>query len=199
MKNLVVVVDMVKGFLVHGNLADKNINRIVDNVVSLIKAALESEATVVGFKDTHDLDDEELKYYLIHCLRGTDECEYVPKIKPYEGEMINIEKNTTDGFVTPEFMKLIKNTKFDNIIVCGCCTDICVKEFINSLNMYLREYSIETNIIVASDAVDTFGGDGRNPDEINKECLKMFEDEYNAITCTTDSIISSILTKGVNV
>ena len=53
MKRLVVIVDMVNGFVNFGNLADKNINRIVPNCVKLVETALERGDRIVAFKDCH--------------------------------------------------------------------------------------------------------------------------------------------------
>ena len=55
--DLLVVVDMVKGFVDHGALADKNINRIVDGLVDKINLFLEKQEPIVAFKDTHEEND----------------------------------------------------------------------------------------------------------------------------------------------
>lgn len=180
MKSLVVIVDMVNGFVNFGNLADKNINRIVPNCVKLVQKALENGGRIVAFKDCHSLNDPEFIDYPEHCVRWTPECELVPELKPYEKDMTVIEKPTTNGFNTPEFKQLIENEDFDEIIVAGCCTDICVANFLESLHTYLKEKGKNTKLFVAADAVDTFGGEGHDPDEVNAEYLEMFSQKYGA-------------------
>ena len=181
MKRLVVIVDMVNGFVNFGNLADKNINRIVPNCVKLVQTALENGDHVVAFKDCHSINDPEFKQFLLHCLRGTKECELVPELKPYERFMTVIEKPTTNGFKTKAFRELIESESFDEIVVAGCCTDICVANFLESLHEYLQETKQNTTLYVAADAVDTFGGENHDPDEVNKECLEMFKEKYGAV------------------
>ncbi len=180
MKKLVVVIDMVEGFINFGNLSDPNINRIVPNVVSIIKTAIKNGDKLVSFKDTHDEDDIEFLIYPVHCVRGTAECNLVPELLPYENKMKVIEKSTTNGFDTPKFKELISKNTFDEICVCGCCTDICVSKFLESLHEYLVSSNKKTKIVVYGDAVDTFGGEGHNPDEINKKFLEDFKQKYGA-------------------
>lgn len=180
MKRLVVVIDMVEGFVNFGNLSDPNINRIVPNVVSIIKTALANGDWVVAFKDTHEKNDIEFEEYPVHCVRGTAECNLVPELLPYESKMQIIEKPTTNGFVTPEFQNLIHSNTFNEICVCGCCTDICVSNFLESLHEYLADSNKKTKIVVFADAVDTFGGEGHNPDEVNKKFIQNFKQNYGA-------------------
>ena len=174
MKRIIVIVDMVNGFVNFGNLADKNINRIVPNCVKLVETAHERGDLVVAFKDCHSLNDPELREYPTHCLRGTLECELVPELKPFEKSVKVIEKSTTNGFDTKAFKQLIEKETFDQVVVAGCCTDICVSEFLKSLHKHLKDNNKKTELFVVGDAVDTFGGEGRNPDEINKRYLAKF-------------------------
>lgn len=170
-RNLLVVVDMVNGFINEGNLADKSINRISPNVEKLIQDAIKNDVKIIAFKDTHTENDIEFKSFPPHCIRGTSECELIPQLKAYEKYMYIIEKSTTNGFNTPQFKSVIKSVKFDNIYVCGCCTDICVYNFVSSLNRFLQENYINTNISVVRDAVDTFNGINHNADEVNYNYL----------------------------
>ena len=170
-RNLLVVVDMVNGFINEGNLADKSINRITNNVVSLVEDAIQNGVNIVAFKDTHTENDVEFNSFPPHCIKGTNECELIPELKIYEDFMYVIEKPTTNGFETDKFKNLMKCVKFDNIYVCGCCTDICVNNFVNSLNNYILKNYLKTNIIVVQDAVDTFNAKNHNADEVNNKYL----------------------------
>lgn len=182
MKRLVVIVDMVNGFVNFGNLADKNINRIVPNCVKMVETAIKNGDRIVAFKDCHTKDDPEFKDYPEHCLKGTEESELVDELKPYEKFMTVIEKPTTNGFKTKEFRELIKKESFDAVVVAGCCTDICVANFLESMYEYTQATKQNTAFYIAADAVDTFGGKNHNPDQVNKQYLKMFEENYGAKT-----------------
>ncbi len=179
MKKLLVVIDMVNGFVNFGNLADKNINRIVPNIIKLIKIAKENNLKIIAFKDSHAPDDEEFKMFPVHCVKGTDECNLVPELLPFEKYMTSIEKPTTNGFVTPEFLNIIGNQNFDEISVCGCCTDICVFNFLESLNAYLLSGNKKTKVVVFEDAIDTFNAQNHNADEINKNYINIFKEKFN--------------------
>lgn len=174
-KNLLVVVDMVNGFINEGNLADKSINRITGNVVNLVQDALYNDVIITAFKDTHTEDDVEFKSFPPHCIKGSSECDLIPELSRYENFMYIIEKPTTNGFDIDKFKNIVNRVQFENIYVCGCCTDICVYNFVNSLNNFLSDRHIKSNIIVVKDAVDTFNGVNHNADEVNAEYLKKME------------------------
>lgn len=162
MKNLLVVVDMVNGFVNFGALADKKINKITPNIVRLIKKAKQKGIEIVAFKDCHSEGDEEFKIFPAHCIKGSTQSDLIPEIKPFEKDMKVIEKNTTNGFVTKEFLKLVKENVYDNVFVVGCCTDICVKGFVNSYLQFIYQHNLKTNIIVIEDACYTFDGKEHN-------------------------------------
>ena len=190
-KKMLVVIDMVEGFVNFGNLADKNINRIVPKIVSLVERSLREGWTVVAFKDTHEKDDVEFENYPPHCVKGSKECELIPELKKFENQMVVIEKNTTDGFKTRRFKELLKFNDFDEIHVSGCCTDICVANFLKSLSNHLKINSQKTKIFVEADAVDTFNAPAHEADEINLNCLKSFKKDYGVQICLTSNTISS--------
>lgn len=162
MKKMLVVVDMVNGFVNEGALADKKINKITPNIIKLIEKAKKEGDLIVAFKDCHSLSDEEFKVFPPHCIKGSNESELIPELKKYEKDMLIIEKNTTNGFVTKEFKKIIENTKVDEVLVTGCCTDICVSGFVNSYLEYVKNTKIDTKIIVDNQACYTFDGEGHD-------------------------------------
>lgn len=175
MKNLLVVVDMLDGFLNKGNLADKKMKKIVPNVVSLIENAKMFNFSIIAFKDVHNENDEEFKTYPPHCIKGTKECDLIPELKKFEKDMTIIEKNTTNGFNTAKFKSMIYKNFYDNIVVCGCCTDICVYNFVKSLNEYIKKFNIKTNIMVAKNAVDTFDMENHSATDVNNRYLFIME------------------------
>lgn len=159
-KKLIVVVDMVNGFVNIGALHDPYINRIVPGIKALVESELEKGNDVIDFRDCHSLTDEEFKNYPIHCLAGTEESELVPELQPLKGRMIDIPKDTTNGFKTDMFKKFYQEhyEEYDEIVVVGCCTDICVTDFTTSLAQFHKENGINTPIMVPMDLVETFDG-----------------------------------------
>ena len=162
MKELLVVVDMVNGFVNDGVLADKKINKITPYIVSLVSHAKKSGIDVVAFRDCHRPADPEFKLFPPHCIKGSRESELIPELKPFEDYMIDITKTTTNGFKTKKFQQLILNGKYDKVFVVGCCTDICVKDFVESYMEFIKKHNLNTKILVFEDATYTFDAPNHN-------------------------------------
>jgi nicotinamidase-related amidase len=175
MKNLLVVIDMVNGFINEGPLANKNINKITGNVVNEIKKAIQKRYTIIAFKDCHLLDDAELKDFPPHCIKGTNQSEFIPEVKSYEKNFIVIEKNTTNGFKTKAFENLVKENIWDNVLVVGCCTDICVLQFVTSFNEFNKKHNRPTKIFVAENGVYTFDNPEHNAEYCHQNALQQMQ------------------------
>lgn len=176
MKKLLVVVDMVNGFINEGALADKRINNIVPAIIRKIEQAKAEGATIVAFRDCHSENDEEFKTYPPHCIKGSFESELIDELKPYQKDMIDIEKNTTNGFNTKKMRQLLKENVFDSVDITGCCTDICVNAFASSMMKYIISNNLPTKLYISDNAVDTFSLPGHDGDEVNKSTLKELEE-----------------------
>ena len=75
LRSLLIIVDMVNGFVKEGALADPNIQKIIPRQLELLKQYLNKESTVVFIKDTHEKDSSEFKTFPPHCIKGTEEAE----------------------------------------------------------------------------------------------------------------------------
>lgn len=186
MNKLLVVVDMIEGFVNFGKLSDKNINRIVPNVENLIKEAIKSGDKIIAFIDTHKKDDAELIKYPEHCIGGTRECELIPELQKYKNQMLIIEKNTTDGFQVPRCKRLVATNNFSEVKICGCCTDICVKDFTESLLKFYEITKSSTKVKIMSDACDTFWTKGHNADEVNQKTMRELQKKGAIISKTKE-------------
>ncbi len=176
MKNLLIVVDMVNGFINEGALADKRINSIVPSIVKKIERAKKNGDMIIAFKDTHEINDEEFKLFPPHCVKGSKECELIDELKPYEKDMLVINKNTTNGFNTKVMQSILRKQKFDNIEITGCCTDICVSALTESLVKYFEKNNIDTKIYISENSVDTFDAPNHEADKVNAQSLKQLEE-----------------------
>lgn len=188
MDKLLVIVDMVNGFINEGALADKNISRIITPVVSLVKQAIKDGVPIVSFIDTHSNSSEEFKLYPPHCIIGTNECELIDELKVYKDSFINIYKDSVNGFESPRFTKIMFDYIFSQITVVGCCTDICVYEFTNSLLDYIKQRNLNTEVRVLSDCVYTYNKDNHIADEIQFLTLLKLEKNGAKITTSKESI-----------
>ena len=165
-EGMLIVVDMVNGFVEEGVLHDKNIKKIIPRQIELIKEAHDKGYIVVFVKDTHDEDAVEFGRFgnTKHCVRGTREAEVVDQLKPFEkmDDTISIEKNSTSFMEAPQFRELIAKTNNIKLVeLVGCCTDICDFNGIMGLANYYDQWNREVDIIVHEDAIATYSEDVR--------------------------------------
>lgn len=154
-KTLIIVIDMVKGFCEKGAMADREILKLVPEISPLLKYYPKH----IYFQDSHNMQSTELQVYPVHCLEDTEEAELVDAFKEDASTSTIIPKNSTNGFLAPDFMKQAELTasEFDNFIVVGCCTDICVMQFALTWNGYLKQHNyLDKTVYVPLNAVDTY-------------------------------------------
>ena len=165
-EGMLIVVDMVNGFVEEGVLHDKNIKKIIPRQIELIKEAHDKGYIVVFVKDTHDEDAVEFGRFgnTKHCVRGTREAEVVDQLKPFEemDDTISIEKNSTSFMEVPQFRELVaKTNNIKQVELVGCCTDICDFNGIMGLANYYDQWNREVDITVHEDAIATYSEDVR--------------------------------------
>ena len=146
------IVDMNNGFAKEGDLSSPRVEKIINPIADFGKALSSKINTIVAFTDTHDKNSVELKSYPSHCLRGDKESQVVQELLSIENMNI-LEKNSTNGFFVLD-MEKYKN--LDNFIVVGCCTDICVYQFVLTLKTYFNQNNLDKNIIVPISLVETY-------------------------------------------
>lgn len=165
-EGMLIVVDMVNGFVEEGVLHDKNIKRIIPRQIELIKEAHDKGYIVVFVKDTHDEDAVEFRRFgnTKHCVRGTKEAEVVDELKLFEkmDDTISIEKNSTSFMEAPDFREVVgKAVNVKQVELVGCCTDICDFNGIMDLANYFDQWNREVDITVHEDAIATYSEDIR--------------------------------------
>lgn len=165
-KGMLIVVDMVNGFVREGVLHDEAISEVIPRQIELIKEAKARGDLIVFIKDTHDEDAVEFKRFggTKHCVRGTSEAELVDELLEFETDedTISIEKNSTSYMEAPEFRNLIAGlTNLERIDVVGCCTDICDFNGTMGLANYLDQYNRNVELRVHTDAVATYAQEAR--------------------------------------
>lgn len=158
-ERVLIVVDMVNGFVYNGPLHDIECSKIIPRQKEIIDDHLDNGDLVVFIKDTHTKDSTEFSRMPIHCLENTDESELVPELREYVGRdnVITINKNSTSFNETPEFRELITNlVNLKRVDEIGVCTDICDFNGIMGLANRLNQENRDVSIYVHEDAVATF-------------------------------------------
>ena len=124
MNKLLIVVDMQNDFIT-GALGSKQAQAILPNVKTKIEHYRQNGDKIIFTRDTHHdnyLSTQEGKYLpVVHCIEGT------------EGHFISDELDTNDcrifdkpTFGSLELAKLVAEGGYDEVELCGLCTDICV-------------------------------------------------------------------------
>ena len=124
MKKLLIVIDMQNDFI-DGALGSPQAERIVSKVKAKIEEYKQIGASIIFTRDTHNdnyLSTQEGRFLTVkHCIVGTT------------GHMIanSLDTEGFDVFDKPSFgsLELAKQVAaegFDEIELCGLCTDICV-------------------------------------------------------------------------
>lgn len=173
------IVDMNNGFTREGALSSPRVEKIINPIADFGKVLSSKINTIVAFTDTHDENSVELKSYPTHCLRGDSESKIVDEILQIENIDI-LEKNSTNGFFA---MDIDKYKDLDNFIVVGCCTDICVYQFVLTLKTYFNQNNLDKNIIVPINLVETYDMDNlHNGDMLNTVFLNsMIQNGINVV------------------
>ena len=122
MNKLLIVVDMQNDFIdgVLGTIEAQNIVADVDKYVR------EFDGDVFFTQDTHFKDymdtQEGRNLPVPHCIRGTDGWKITDKI--YMPTKSEVFEKTTFGSV--DLGEYIQRNDYNEIYICGVCTDICV-------------------------------------------------------------------------
>jgi len=155
-KTVLVIIDMVNGFVKKGNLQSSRIASLVPEIVRLSYKCEELKIEKIVLADSHPKDCLEFKSYPIHCVMDTEEKEVITELKTI-GNYLLIEKNSTNGYLEPKFLEWLKaNQNIDTFIVVGDCTDICILQFALSLKAHFNRANENSRIIVPMNAVNTY-------------------------------------------
>ena len=170
MKRLLIIIDMVNGFVKEGALADTKINNITPNIIKLIEEYTRNNDDIISMQEGHSKESKEVEDFPEHCVLGTIEAELIDELVPYKDNMIVMTKNSTSGFTTAGFMKYMEENKneLEEIVLTGCCTDICVMNFALPLKTYINEYNLNIKMTVFKNTVETYDSPTHNRDEYNE-------------------------------
>ncbi len=141
MANVVLVIDMLRGFLEEGYplYSGAKARQIIPKIQRLLEKELKQGSRIFFICDNHDPDDLEFKMFTPHCIQGTIETEVIPELAKYPGEII--PKKRYSGFFGTALEAKLKHLKPDKLIICGVETDICVMH--TTADARNRDYQVE--------------------------------------------------------
>lgn len=173
-KNMLVVIDMVKGFVDEGALAAPSIKRVIPRQLELLEEYKNDENGLNVFvRDTHDEDSIEFKTFAPHCLRGTAETEVTDELKPYTINALDFEKNSTNFMLAPGVLDFFNEcSSLEKLAFVGCLSEVCVKNAAITARNYFDQINRNVEVGVYEDAIDTFDAPNHNAEEVTEQALK---------------------------
>ncbi len=170
-RTILIIIDMINGFVKEGPMSNSRVLGIVPNIVDIIKKVDNLGIQKIFFGDSHTEDSPEFDSYPVHCMVDTWESEVIDEIKELGGYKY-ISKNSTNGFIEPEFQRwLTENPNIENFIVVGCCTDICILQFATTLKAYFNMKNQRRRVIVPMNGVETYDANEHDGDTLHNMAL----------------------------
>ena len=180
-KELLIVVDMVNGFVKKGALADTYILHIIEPIKKTIEEFQASpEKDVFFIRDAHQLGCAEFKKFPEHCIDGTWESEIIDELAPYSKDSRTYKKNSRSALFAPGFMRdidIMRNNLLTRIVTTGCCSDLCDLDLSVPLMNYFDQMNDNIEIIVPQDSIETYDAPWHNRDEYNELAYKIMKQE----------------------
>lgn len=175
-RELLIIVDMVNGFVKMGNMADLYISHIIDEQIRLINEFSGDDEDIAFVKEAHNVGCVEFNSFLEHCIKGTWEAELVDELKLFEKDALVYEKNSTSAIFAKNFLSDIdKMINLQRIVLVGCCTDICILNLAIPLKNYFNERNRNVEIYIPQNAVETYDAPNHNRDEYNEIAFKLMK------------------------
>ena len=170
------VVDMVKGFVNEGIMHDNYIAHTIEEQIKLIKKAKKENQGISFIKEAHYENSVEFETFPMHCVIGTSEAELVDELQEYEEDALVYLKNSTSAIFAPRLLDDISKAKnLKEVVVVGCCTDICVLNFVIPLKNYFNQMNRNVKIFVVESATETYGAPNHNREEYNEIAYKLIK------------------------
>ena len=147
MKKLLVVVDMQNDF-VTGCLGTDEAQAVTEGIRSF---AGSFDGDIVFTRDTHGGDylstQEGRRLPVVHCVKDTDGWQIVPELKPLSESDKCLKIFDKPVFGSEELAQFAREKNYDEIVLCGVCTGICVI----SNAVLIKAFAPETTVTVRSD------------------------------------------------
>lgn len=174
-EELLVVVDMVNGFIREGSMKDSYIEHIIPGIKGLVKDYVELDNKEVFYiREKHSENATEFKKFPKHCVENTSESEVVDELKEYENLVRTYYKNCTCAIFAKGLLEDINNmNNLKKVVVTGCCSDICVLNFVLSLINFFDEYNRDVQVEVREDLIETYDAPSHNRNEYNEIARKL--------------------------
>ena len=179
-RTAVIIIDMLNDF-VTGGLKCERALPIIPKLKKLVEEARKHKVPVIYSNDAHlPIDDEVVKKWGKHAIKGTKGAEVIPELKPTEKDYI-VEKRTYSGFYETGLDMLLRSLYrgkgVEAVVLTGLHTHMCVRH--TAADAFFRGYKI----IVAEDGVEAF------TEKDHEQGLEYLKDVYGARIASVDQIV----------
>ena len=174
-EELIIVVDMVNGFVKEGALAAPSIMRVVARQIEILKEAVNNQKIgIIFIRDCHDKDAVEFKTFGPHCIEGTPETEVIDELSEFV--TCFYKKNSTNFVFADGFINDInKLKKLKKVLLMGCLSEVCVKNGGIALRNLFDQLNKDIDVCVYSDAIDTYDAPNHKSEEVTERALQDME------------------------
>lgn len=98
----------------------------------------------------------------------------VDELREFENQVIVFEKNSTSAMFAQGFMKMLNEMEdLQEVVIIGCCTDICVINLAIPLQNFFDEHNRIVKIIIPKNAVETYDSPTHPREEYNEIAFKL--------------------------
>ncbi len=158
-ETVIVMVDMINGFAKYGPLSSPYVDNMIPQIGRFLDEAIVRDIPIISYRDAHPDDTAEFRFFPPHCLDGSGESDLVPELE--RKELIDIKKNSTNGFLAQNPLTVIsKPSSIKSVLVIGCVTDICIRDFATTMNKYFQEINQKADVILIENLIDTYDIEG---------------------------------------
>ncbi len=195
-QSALVLIDLANDFLYQGGvIADaggpdyqKRAQAILPAIRRLIDAAREAGVLVVYVTDAHTPQDDELRKWPPHAMKGTRWAEIPAEIAPQPGDLV-LEKRTYSPFVSTDIDAELRKRGIRRLYITGLHTDCCARH--TSGDAFQRGF----DLVWISDALQAF------TDEAHRDGMEYFKAWYAHDAArqvqTTDDVVAEWRRVGV--
>lgn len=125
MRNVVIVVDMLNGFLKEGKLANPGARWVIPNIVDLLQRKKEDGWKIIFVADNHKKDDLEFLMFPEHCIEKTEETAVIIELSKFVAYNY-VPKTRYSAFFRTDLDLILEDEDPQEVIVVGIYADICV-------------------------------------------------------------------------
>ena len=127
MANVVLVVDMLKGFMESGHnlYSGDDCRDIIPNVKMMLERELGAGSSIFFICDNHESDGLEFRMFPQHCVKGSEETDVIPELSKFVTEHNIVPKNRYSGFFNTNLERELRALN-PEVVMCVECVPTSV-------------------------------------------------------------------------